>query len=29
MTAHFLGLLQALHIHDRSFPWLATGTSYT
>jgi hypothetical protein len=29
MTAHFPGLLQALHIHDRSFPWLATGTSYT
>ena len=29
MTAHFHGLLQALHIHDRSFPWLATGTSYT
>ena len=29
MIAHFPGLLQALHIHDRSFPWLATGTSYT
>ena len=29
MTAHFPDLLQALHIHDRSFPWLATGTSYT
>ena len=29
MTAHFPGLLQALHIHDRSFPWLDTGTSYT
>ena len=29
MTAHFPGLLQALHIHDRSIPWLATGTSYT
>ena len=29
MTAHFPGLLQALHIHDRSFTWLATGTSYT
>ena len=29
MTAHFPGLLQALHIHDRSFIWLATGTSYT
>ena len=29
MIAHFHGLLQALHIHDRSFPWLATGTSYT
>ena len=29
MTAHFPGLLQALHIHDRSFPWLPTGTSYT
>ena len=29
MTAHFRGLLQALQIHDRSFPWLATGTSYT
>ena len=27
MTAHFPGLLQALHIHDRSFPWLATDTS--
>ena len=24
MTAHLPGLLQALHIHDRSFPWLAT-----
>jgi hypothetical protein len=29
MTAHFPSLLQALHIHGRSFPWLATGTSYT
>ena len=29
MTTHLLGLLQALHFHDRSFPWLATGTSYT
>ena len=29
MTAHFPGLLQALDIHDRSFPWLATSTSYT
>ena len=29
MTAHFPGLLQALDIHDHSFPWLATGTSYT
>ena len=29
MTAHFPGLLQALQIHDRSFPWLATGTSNT
>ena len=29
MTTHFPGLLQALHIHDRSFPWLATGTSNT
>ena len=29
MTGHFPGLLQALQIHDRSFPWLATGTSYT
>ena len=29
MTAHFPGLIQALHIHDRSFPWFATGTSYT
>ena len=29
MTAHFLGLLQALPIHDRSFPRVATGTSYT
>ena len=29
MTAHFPGLLQALHFHDRSFLWLATGTSYT
>ena len=29
MTALFPGLLQALHIHDCSFPWLATGNSYT
>jgi hypothetical protein len=29
MTTHFPGLLQALHIFDRLFPWLATGTSYT
>ena len=28
MTAHFPGLLQALDIHDHSFPRLATGTSY-
>jgi hypothetical protein len=29
MTAHFPGLLQTLHIHDRSFPWLATdGLGY-
>jgi hypothetical protein len=29
MTTHFPGLLQALHIFDRLFPWVATGTSYT
>ena len=26
MTAHFPGLLQALHLLDRSYLWLATGT---